>query len=76
MLSTWLIHIVVSEAVSFRWAEAMPSYFLLLMSDSWMNGTWLSGRALVQQVQRLRFHPSTVNKQQYTGKETPGGNEE
>lgn len=54
----------------------MPSYFLPLVSDFWMNGTWLSGRALVQQVQRLRFHPSTVNKQQYTGKETPGGNEE
>lgn len=76
MLSTWLIHTVAREAVSFRWAEAMPSYPLPLVSDSWMNGMWLRGRALVQQMQRLRFYPSTVHKQQHSGKETPGGREE
>lgn len=37
----------------------MPSSTLSLWPDSLMNGMWLSGKMLAQQVQGLRFHLST-----------------
>jgi hypothetical protein len=37
----------------------MPSCTFSLWSDSLMNGMWLSGKVLAQQVQGLRFHPRT-----------------